>query len=570
MPILASGPSPGQARPPNSLSPPFLPKAKVNGGRDTLRKLSSSSSLNVAKSNDVSFRPGSPFKSLRPSPNGSTPPVTHLKHPNSPRPGIKSAPVQIASQGTPESRQRSLTSASPNLGMPHLDDRPRSGSVGLPSPKLPPSGQASPVSDRIMLDNLQLTPTLPPTKIKSKVSNLAKLTNSNDASSSSSSPPWVTTRPVTRTRAPSLTSSISLHTPSSSPPTNPMFYPITTAAPAANPHRYNVSRPVQSPIRNQQVYAPTQDTPPKKLPSFPKVDPASIPLPPHSPPISALSLSSKSSVSHISETNVPLAGNTNSITVGSHGRARSVDWRGAAGPSPTQPNAVFPGTPVGARKHESDVESADESERHLRAEAKTKRKIADLEITNRSLLAINASLETTKNRQAKEIRDLRRKLRESRLILPPRAFDALNSSFPNDGDDEMDGDDADSEDIDIEGVEDEGFQRVRCLIDGLIQSGRRALESKPEEFRNNSAKVLNADEVRSWRDSERFIASATTRTDDNHDEDGDDQTTQSRLSIATVTVPGSDCESSLESVEGCSLRPASTTSPLPPITITPS
>ncbi|KAI6120662.1 hypothetical protein EDD16DRAFT_828977 [Pisolithus croceorrhizus] len=546
--------------PTKQLSPPFIPKAKVNGGRDTLRKLSSSGSLNVAKSYDVSSRPGSPFKSLRPSPNGSTSPATHLKHPSSSRPGIKSASAQITNQGTPESRQRSLTSASPNLGIPPSDDRPRSGSV--PSPKFPPSGQASPVSDRSILDNHQLSTALPPTKIKSKVSKLAKLASPNDISSSSSSP-WATTRPVTRTRAPSVTSSTSLYTPSSSPPTNPSFYPITTAAPAANPYRYGISRSVQSPVCNQQVSAPTRDTPPKKLPPFPKVDPASVPLPPHSPPISALSLSSKSSTSHISGTNVSLEENASTTTVGSHGRARSVDWRGMASPFAAHHNIV-PGTAVSDHKHESDVESADESERHLRAEAKTNRKIADLEITNRSLLAINASLETTKNRQAKEIRDLRRRLRESRLILPPRTYEAVKLSFPNDGVDEPDGDDDDSEDA--EGLEDAGFERVKCLLDTLIQSGKRALESTPEEFRNNSAKVLNADEVRSWRDSERFTASTATRSDDIHDEDRDNQTTRSRLSLALVTVPGSDCESSLESVdvEGCSLRSMSTMSPLPP------
>ncbi|KAI6031443.1 hypothetical protein BKA83DRAFT_387845 [Pisolithus microcarpus] len=481
--------------PTKQLSPPFLPKAKVNGGRDTLRKLSSSGSLNVAKSYDVSSRPGSPFKSLRPSPNGSTSPVTHLKHPGSPRPGKKSTSAHTTNQGTPESRQRSLTSASPNFGMPPSDDRPRSGSV--PSPKFPPFW--------------------------------------------SSFPP------------------LSLCTPGSSPPTNTTFYPITTAAPAANPYRYGVPRPVQSPVRNHQVSAPTQDTPPKRLPPFPKVDPASIPLPPHSPPISALSLSSKSSVSHVSETSVSLEGNASITTVGSHGRARSVDWRGAASPFAAHASIV-PGT------------APDDSERHLRAEAKTNRKIADLEITNRSLLAINASLETTKNRQAKEIRDLRRRLRESRLILPPRTYEAVKSSFANDDDDEPDGDDDGDGSEDIEGVEDAGFERVKHLVDALIQSGKCALESKPEEFRNNSAKVLNADEVRSWRDSERFIASITTKSDDIHEEDRDGQTTRSRLSPAFVRASGSDCEYSLESVDvdGCSLHPMNTMSPLPPITITPS
>jgi len=67
--------------------------------------------------------------------------------------------------------------------------------------------------------------------------------------------------------------------------------------------------------------------------------------------------------------------------------------------------------------------------------------MADLEITNRSLLAINASLEKTKARQAQEIRELRRKLRETRLMLPPLTYRAVKSSLdPGEvGDDEEDG-----------------------------------------------------------------------------------------------------------------------------------
>lgn len=186
--------------------------------------------------------------------------------------------------------------------------------------------------------------------------------------------------------------------------------------------------------------------------------------------------------------------------------------------------------------------------------------IADLEITNRSLLAINASLETTKNRQAKEIRDLRRKLRESRLILPPRAFIALEASSPgDDGDDDQDDDDSD----DVEGVEDEGFQRVRGLLDVLIQSGKQALESTPEDFREGSAKVLNADELRWWRTSGQHTAS----TVDLHDEDGDDRTSRGWLSPAPPVAPDSDSEFSHNTDSD---SPGITASLPPPITITPS
>ncbi len=130
--------------------------------------------------------------------------------------------------------------------------------------------------------------------------------------------------------------------------------------------------------------------------------------------------------------------------------------------------------------------------------------IEDLEISNRSLLAINASLEAAKHKQAKEIRDLRRKLRESRLILPPRAYRAVKSSYgpddeePDDeGEDDAEGDESEPEDSDLV------YKRVKSLIEGLLSSGKRALEAKPETpvSSKSGAKVLSAEEVRSWRES---------------------------------------------------------------------
>ncbi|EUC59218.1 cytochrome P450 family protein, putative, partial [Rhizoctonia solani AG-3 Rhs1AP] len=65
-----------------------------------------------------------------------------------------------------------------------------------------------------------------------------------------------------------------------------------------------------------------------------------------------------------------------------------------------------------------------------REEARSNRKMADLEISNKSLLAINASLEATKSRQVKEINALRRRLRESRFVLPHSAYLALEQEDP--------------------------------------------------------------------------------------------------------------------------------------------
>ena len=87
---------------------------------------------------------------------------------------------------------------------------------------------------------------------------------------------------------------------------SPQFYPITTATSAANPHRYNPNRPITSPISGQHVYQGlallngSQTAPRARVNSIAKVDISAIPPPPLSPPTSALSFSSRSSVSQSS------------------------------------------------------------------------------------------------------------------------------------------------------------------------------------------------------------------------------------------------------------------------------
>lgn len=148
--------------------------------------------------------------------------------------------------------------------------------------------------------------------------------------------------------------------------------------------------------------------------------------------------------------------------------------------------------------------------------------IADLEITNRSLLAINATLEATKHRQAREIRELKRKLRESRLILPPRAYLAVKSSLdPAEvADDE---EDVDEEEQDVEDDKDESYERIKLLVDNLLKSGQRALEKHAKDFSESGkggAKVLTAEEVMDWHQG-------TGEDDDSeHDHDDDERHTQ--------------------------------------------
>ena len=107
-------------------------------------------------------------------------------------------------------------------------------------------------------------------------------------------------------RVPSNSAIFSQQQPTSPPP---QIYPITTAAPSANPHRYAVSRlPAQRtspPVAYHIFQSFSHQASPSASPNLsthsPKlrprslingsatVDPASIPLPSHSPPTSTLS-----------------------------------------------------------------------------------------------------------------------------------------------------------------------------------------------------------------------------------------------------------------------------------------
>ncbi|KAG0700661.1 hypothetical protein DFH29DRAFT_930815 [Suillus ampliporus] len=562
----------------SSLSPPgFRPTAKVSSNT-TVRKLSSSVSLSALNKAPLS-RPGSPSKPVRsPGPSIVTNPVRARV---TARPASKSTATSPVSSTSPlESRQRSSTTVSSKLRLPPQEDRPRSGSVALhhaqstsalrrnsPSPRTQPSSELS----FVRVDKDRVSPSAP-IKIKSKISKLAKSNSIETEPVRSLSPPWVTTRPThTRPPIPSLASTFSLNT-SSSPPnstTVSSFYPITTGAPAANPHRYPSPRRIPSPVfHTYQTFTPPEG-PSKAARQVlkAKVDPASIPLPPHSPPISALSLSSKSSVSRRS---LPLdpspKSNASASTLNSHMSKRSdtefARANNVCSSYSDQDDTVSP-TTNGRRSSEdrdSDLDS-ENSEHKARAAAKSNRKIADLEITNKSLLAINTSLETTKNRQAKEIRDLKRKLRESRLILPPRAFRAVESREREveevDDDDSEEGED---------GAGDKVYARVKDILDRLLESGRKALERTPDDFRQGlSAKVLNADEVRTWRDSgQEYDAILDGRNS------GDiDRTVL--LSPSHVAVPNSDDDLSEDEVKALTLEP-DTPPPthLPPIRITPS
>ena len=106
------------------------------------------------------------------------------------------------------------------------------------------------------------------------------------------------------------------------------------------------------------------------------------------------------------------------------------------------------------------------------------------------------------------------------------------------------------------------------MIEGLLDSGRRALKSTPDDFvgaGKGGAKVLTAEEVRTWRgDDEKSFLDA--------DMDNASMSSSRPLTPSRVAVPDSDEETDSEDeVEASLLEPdISLPGNLPPITITPS
>jgi hypothetical protein len=194
-------------------------------------------------------------------------------------------------------------------------------------------------------------------------------------------------------------------------------------------------------------------------------------------------------------------------------------------------------------------------------------------------MAINTSLEATKHRQAKEIRDLRRRLRESRLILPPRAYRAVKSQ---DKDDISDDEDEDDEEEDgappPDSVGDEAYKRIRVMVDGMIEMGKRALETGPEDFelgeKSGVAKVLSAEEVKSWQyaggegppPSPTPSRIAIPDSDDEELQEGND-TLKSEEEVERMAIPTGSNSTSASSSPDPKRSPAP---PSPPrITVTP-
>ncbi|GAA5936659.1 hypothetical protein JCM3775_000159 [Rhodotorula graminis] len=161
---------------------------------------------------------------------------------------------------------------------------------------------------------------------------------------------------------------------------------------------------------------------------------------------------------------------------------------------------------VDGRQHE-----VDEAEK----EARVARKIADLEIRNTSLLAINTTLERLKVKHTSEIRELRRRMRES---VGGAGLAALRAHVSRLDENDLVGggsdlDESDADDVDGAaragagaGVDDEPeptwqellegdatFSALAATVESLIARGRRAVEYEPSK--GETGRVLSTVEM---------------------------------------------------------------------------
>ncbi|KAI0368856.1 hypothetical protein BV20DRAFT_968634 [Pilatotrama ljubarskyi] len=585
--------------PATSLSPPLVrPKAKVNSSANihTRKAPSVVSTPPSTRPSALPTRAPSPFKPTQTRTGNASPAGAAVKARLTARTNGANSTSPL-----PESRQRALTAAPSEAPSFVRSRRGSTSSHLLSSPSHTELSTASSPARSALSLQVDETPSPGSVVARSTANVRVKAKLSRVAEPGALSPP---ARPSSAqhinrpARVPSI-SNLNLSPPLM--PSNANHSPSSATSSPSGQHRFATTREGRphsyQPPKSYQAFAPNDDLAINYSSTHTitaKVDPATVPLPPQSPPVSTLSFSSRSSASRSSasyESQESSGSRSTAPTLHSHvngnGHGRqgsrssqaraSLDGFGIRSePISREPSATseaeYPDDYDSEPPHHLD-NSEDDSERKMKAEAKSNRKIADLEITNRSLLAINSSLEATKHKQAREIRELRRKLRESRLILPPPAYRAVKSSLTHDDEEgEEEEEEEEEEDADIiEGKDDDAYRRVKVLVEGLLESCRRALESKPEDFlegaRTGVAKVLTAEEVRNWRGDDN-----ETETRSTLDPDDVSFASSRPLTPSRIAVPGSDDGlDSEDEVEASLLEPdIKPPAPLPPITITPS
>ena len=154
-------------------------------------------------------------------------------------------------------------------------------------------------------------------------------------------------------------------------------------------------------------------------------------------------------------------------------------------------------------------------------------------------------------------------------MLPPRTFRAIKSSL---GPEDMADDDIDDEHEDND-EHDETYRHIRGLLEGLLETGRRALRTEPRDFakQGSGVKVLSAEEVRSWRGDTRddlsSVRSAPTETetdDENHPQRNSPTPSQAAVSGDRQMGPRKNDDESAAVINGDEHSAGN----LPPITVT--
>ncbi|KAJ1026027.1 hypothetical protein NDA18_003687 [Ustilago nuda] len=130
-------------------------------------------------------------------------------------------------------------------------------------------------------------------------------------------------------------------------------------------------------------------------------------------------------------------------------------------------------------------------------EARVHRKLLDLEITNKSLMAINSALEVSKLKQAKEIRQLKRRLRDGKgLFAVPATRDCTATARLSDDENFETDSDQDEDGLARDHVQvQDAYQRCNNLVDDMLQRARNAILHVHLQSQNTTAKVLHPLEV---------------------------------------------------------------------------
>ncbi|WFD44613.1 hypothetical protein MPSI1_003281 [Malassezia psittaci] len=270
-------------------------------------------------------------------------------------------------------------------------------------------------------------------------------------------------------------------------------------------------------------------------------------LPPESPPRPGTSMA-RIRASEVSIPNMHRASDTGSRTSKNGGSSVGVSTGSATNSMAHSPaSSVAVGSPFGANSHPftrhianassapvpstpvtSTLESSQlstESDTLNIYDAKQARKVLDLEISNKSLLAINANLESTKLEQTKEIRALRKQMFHTQLenaTDPSQIFaletngtsESLNRLFAS-----VQTSDAPTLPQQVAHAikqQDDELQqfhtRMHLTMDTLLEEAREAILSR-SEYEVSKSRVLHASELRPLSRSNESLSDSSSTVD---------------------------------------------------------